>query len=380
MAGPLAGVKIVELVGIGPGPFAAMLLADMGADVVRVHRAQSVERGFDPGGVPIMDRNRRSIGVDLKHPEGVETVLGLVERADALLEGFRPGVTERLGVGPDACLARNPKIVYGRMTGWGQGGPLADAAGHDINYIALAGALAHFGRAGTKPTPPLNLIGDFGGGGMFLAFGLVCGILESRTSGQGQVVDAAMVDGAAILMAFVWGMQAFGAFNEERGTNLLDTGAPHYDTYETADGKFIALGALEAQFYAEFLEKTGLAEEDLPDVADQASWPRLRERFTELFKSRTRAEWCDLLEGSDACFAPVLPMSEAAQHPHITARGTLVEFEGLTQPAPAPRFSRTQPELWRAAPTPGEHTDEVLTEWGFASADVARLREAGAIR
>ena len=380
MAGPLAGVKVVELVGIGPGPFAAMLLADMGADVVRVHRVQSVERGFDPGGVPIMDRNRRSIGVDLKHPEGVETVLGLVERADALLEGFRPGVTERLGVGPDECLARNPKLVYGRMTGWGQGGPLADAAGHDINYIALAGALAHFGRAGEKPTPPLNLIGDFGGGGMFLAFGLVCGILEARTSGQGQVVDAAMVDGAAILMSFVWGMQAFGAFNEERGTNLLDTGAPHYDTYETADGKFIALGALEAQFYAEFLEKTGLAADGLPDIADQKSWPALRERFTELFKSKTRAEWCDLLEGSDACFAPVLPMSEAAQHPHITARGTLVEFEGLTQPAPAPRFSRTKPELWRAAPTPGEHTDEVLTEWGFASDEVARLREAGAIR
>ena len=380
MAGPLAGVKIVELVGIGPGPFAAMLLADMGADVVRVHRAQSVERGFDPGGVPIMDRNRRSIGVDLKHPDGVETVLGLVERADALLEGFRPGVTERLGVGPDDCLGRNPKLVYGRMTGWGQGGPLADAAGHDINYIALAGALAHFGRAGEKPTPPLNLIGDFGGGGMFLAFGIVCGILEARTSGSGQVVDAAMVDGAAILMSFVWGMRAFGAFNEERGTNLLDTGAPHYDTYETADGKYIALGALEAQFYAEFMHKTGLAEEGLPDITDHASWPRLRERFTELFKSKTRTEWCDLLEGSDACFAPVLPMSEAAVHPHITARGTLVEFEGLTQPAPAPRFSRTKPEIWRSAPAPGEHTDEVLTEWGLTAEDVVRLRGAGAIR
>ena len=380
MSGPLSGVKVVELVGIGPGPFGAMLLADLGADVVRVHRAQSVERGFDPGGLPILDRNRRSIGVDLKQPEGVETVLRLVESADALLEGYRPGVTERLGVGPDACLARNPKLVYGRMTGWGQDGPMASAAGHDINYIALAGALAHFGRAGEKPTPPLNLIGDFGGGGMLLAFGVVCGVLEARTSGQGQVVDAAMVDGAATLMAFAWGMKAVGAFREERGTNLLDSGAPQYDTYETADGKFIALGALEEQFYAEFLEKTGLAGEGLPAVTDPSAWPALRERFTVLFKSKTRDEWCGLLEGSDACFAPVLPMSEAAKHPHIKERGTIVEFEGLLQPAPAPRFSRTQAELRSAAPKPGEHTDEVLTEWGFGVADIAKLRDIGAIR
>jgi len=380
VSGPLSGVKVIELVGIGPGPFAAMLLADLGADVVRVHRAQSVERGFDPGGVPIMDRNRRSIGVDLKNPEGVETVLRLVESADALLEGYRPGVTERLGVGPDACLARNPKLVYGRMTGWGQDGPLASAAGHDINYIALAGALAHFGRAGEKPTPPLNLIGDFGGGGLMLAFGIVCAVLEARTSGQGQVVDAAMVDGAATLMSFVWGMKAVGAFREEQGTNLLDSGAPHYDTYETSDGKFIALGALEEQFYAEFLEKTGLASEGLPAVTDQSAWPALRQRFTELFTSKTRDEWCDLLEGSDACFAPVLPMSEAANHPHIKERGTIVEFEGLLQPAPAPRFSRTPAEIRSAAPKPGQHTDEVLMEWGFGADDVAKLREVGAIR
>jgi len=380
VSGPLSGVKVIELVGIGPGPFAAMLLADLGADVVRVHRARSVERGFDPGGVPIMDRNRRSIGVDLKNPEGVETVLRLVESADALLEGYRPGVTERLGVGPDACLARNPKLVYGRMTGWGQDGPLASAAGHDINYIALAGALAHFGRAGEKPTPPLNLVGDFGGGGLMLAFGIVCAVLEARTSGQGQVVDAAMVDGAATLMSFVWGMKAVGAFREEQGTNLLDSGAPHYDTYETSDGKFIALGALEEQFYAEFLEKTGLASEGLPAVTDQSAWPALRQRFTELFMSKTRDEWCDLLEGSDACFAPVLPMSEAANHPHIKARGTIVEFEGLLQPAPAPRFSRTTAEIRSAAPKPGEHTDEVLMEWGFGADDVAKLREVGAIR
>ncbi len=380
MAGPLTGVKVLELAGIGPGPFAAMLLADMGADVVRVHRSQSVENGFDPGGIPVMDRNRRSIGVDLKNPAGVETVLRLVESADGIIEGFRPGVTERLGVGPDVCLARNPRLVYGRMTGWGQDGPLAQAAGHDINYIALAGALAHLGRVGQKPTPPINLIGDFGGGGMFLAFGMVCAMLEARTSGSGQVVDAAMVDGAAVLMSFVWGMRAYGAFSETRGTNLLDTGAPHYDTYETSDGKFIALGALEAQFYAEFLEKSGLVSEGLPPVTDQSAWPVLRERFTELFLSRTCAEWCEIFEGSDACFAPVLPMSEVASHPHIAERGTIVEFDGLLQPAPAPRFSRTPGEIRSAAATPGQHTDEVLVEWGIPAAEIAELRAGGAVR
>lgn len=380
MAGPLTGVKVLELAGIGPGPFAAMLLADLGADVVRVHRSQSVENGVDPGGVPIMDRNRRSIGIDLKNPDGVETLLRLVESADALIEGFRPGVTERLGIGPDVCLARNERLVYGRMTGWGQQGPLAQAAGHDINYIALAGALAHFGRAGEKPTPPINLVGDFGGGGMFLAFGVVCAILEARGSGSGQVVDAAMVDGAATLMSFVWGMRAYGVFNEERGTNLLDSGAPHYDTYETSDGQFIALGALEAQFYEEFLEKTGLATENLPPVTDKSAWPELKIRFTELFKSKTRSEWCSLLEGSDACFAPVLPMSEAAAHPHIVDRGTIVEFEGLLQPAPAPRFSRTPGEIRSGAAIPGQHTDEVLVEWGISAEEVKDLHARGAVR
>ncbi len=381
MAGPLAGVKIVELVGIGPGPFAAMLLADMGADVLRVHRVESVDRGFDPGGVPVLDRNRRSVGVDLKHPDGVETVLRLVAGADALLEGFRPGVTDRLGVGSDACLARNPRLVYGRMTGWGQDGPMAHTAGHDINYIALAGALAHFGRAGDKPTPPLNMVGDFGGGGMFLAFGVVCGILEARTSGQGQVVDAAMVDGTAVLMSMMWGLRHLGAFDEQhRGENVLDTGAPFYDSYECADGAFIALGSLEPQFYAELLAETGLAAEDLPAQMDRDGWPRLRERFTDLFKTKTRAEWCALLERSDACFAPVLTMSEAAEHPHIQARDTIVEYEGVLQPAPAPRFSRTAPELHRPAAKPGEHTDEALRDWGFSDADVAKLRDAGAVR
>src|ERR1019366_6282947 len=280
VSGPLTDVKIVELVGIGPGPFAAMLLADLGADVLRVHRVESVERGFDRGGVPVLDRNRRSVGVDLKSPQGVETVLRLVESADALIEGFRPGVTERLGVGPEACLTRNGRLVYGRMTGWGQDGPMAQAAGHDINYIALAGALGHFGRAGDKPTPPLNLIGDFGGGGMLLAFGVVCGVLEARGSGQGQVVDAAMVDGAALLMSMMWGLRHLGAFDEtHRGQNMLDTGAPFYDSYECADGAFVALGSLEPQFYAELLAKTGLADEDLPAQMDREGWDRLRARL-----------------------------------------------------------------------------------------------------
>jgi alpha-methylacyl-CoA racemase len=380
MPGPLAGVRIVELAGIGPGPFAAMLLADQGADVVRIHRKESVERGFDGGSVPVLDRNRRSIGVDLKHPEGVETVLRLVERADALIEGFRPGVTERLGVGPDECLARNPKLVYGRMTGWGQDGPMAQAAGHDINYIALAGALAHFGRAGEKPTPPVNLVGDFGGGGLMLAYGLVCGILEARGSGAGQVVDAAMVDGTATLMSMLWGFRVLGAWDEDaRGTNVLDSGAPYYDTYECADGKFIALGSLEPQFYAELIEKTGLGGPDWPEQTDPAGYPQQRERFTELFKSKTRQEWCDLLEGGDSCFAPVLTMTEAAAHPHIQARQTIVEFEGVQQPAPAPRFSRTPGEITRAVAKPGEHTDEALAEWGFDATEITKLREAGAV-
>ena len=378
MPGPLAGVKVVELAGIGPGPFAAMMLSDMGAEVIRVDRAQWVGRGSGAS-LEVLDRGRRSVGVDLKQPDGVETVLRLAASADALIEGYRPGVAERLGVGPDDCFARNPALVYGRMTGWGQEGPLAQAAGHDINYIALAGALAHFGRAGGKPTPPINVVGDFGGGGMFLAFGVVCGILEARTSGLGQVVDAAMVDGTATLMSMIWGVRATGGWNEELGTNFLDTGGAEYDTYETADGKFIALGALEAQFYAEFLERTGLALEDLPHPSDRAQAEVLRARFTELFKSRPRDEWCALLEGTDACFAPVLPMSEAAQHPHIRARNTIIEYEGVLQPAPAPRFSRTPGEIQRPRSKPGEHTDAVLADFGFSADEVGALRATGAV-
>ena len=381
MAGPLAGVKVVELVGIGPGPFAAMLLADMGADVVRVHRAQSVERGFDPGGVPIMDRNRRSIGVDLKNPDGVQTVLRLAEKADAMFEGFRPGVAERLGIGPDDCMARNPKLVYGRMTGWGQEGPMAHAAGHDSNYIALAGALDAIGRRGQPPVPPLNLVGDFGGGGMFLAFGLVCGLLEARQSGKGQVIDAAMVDGAATLTAMFHSMVAMGFWNEERGTNLLDTGSHFYDAYECADGKYISIGSIEPQFYAELLQRTGLDSD--PDFANQMNrpkWDDLKARITEVFKTKTRAEWCEIMEGTDVCFAPVLSFSEAPKHPHNVARGTFAEVNGVVQPAPAPRFSRTPGELALPPAHPGQHTDEALADWGFSADEIAKLREAGAVK
>ena len=378
--GPLQGVKIVELAGIGPGPFAGMLLSDMGADIVRVDRAGQVNPGsFDKPNLEPLYRGRRSIGVDLKKPEGVELVLRLVEQADALVEGYRPGVTERLGLGPDVCLARNPKLVYGRMTGWGQDGPMAQAAGHDINYIALAGALAHFGRAGGKPTPPINLVGDFGGGGMFMAFGVVCGILEAQRSGKGQVLDVAMVDGSAILMTMMWGLKQIGFWDEAMGMNVLDTGAPFYDTYETADGKFISLGSLEPQFYAELIQRLGLEGEDLPNQMDRNGWDTLRDRFTALFKTKTRDEWDAILAGSDACYAPVLTMSEATNNEHIKARKTIIERGGVPQPAPAPRFSRTAPEVARDAPWPGQHTDEALADWGVDGAEITKLRETGAI-
>jgi alpha-methylacyl-CoA racemase len=380
VAGPLAGVRIVELAGIGPGPFAGMLLSDLGAEVLRVDRADKVDpSGFDRANLDVLARGRRSVGVDLKHADGVATLLDLVEQADALIEGFRPGVMEKLGIGPDACLARNPRLVFGRMTGWGQEGPMASASGHDINYIALAGALAHFGRAGGKPTPPINLVGDFGGGGLLMALGIVCGLLEARTSGKGQVLDVAMVDGAATLMAFVWGMKAMGAHSEAMGTNLLDTGAPFYDTYETADGKFISLGSLEAQFYAEMLERTGLADSGLPTQHDRAGWDAWRARFTELFKTKTRDEWDAILKGSDACYAPVLTMSEAARDEHNVARGTFVEVDGIPQPAPAPRFSRTPGVIQGPPVWPGQHTDEALADWGVAKERIAALRATGAI-
>jgi alpha-methylacyl-CoA racemase len=380
VSGPLSGIKVIEIAGIGPGPFTAMMLADMGAEVIRVDRAGSV--GGDPGkpNLEILNRGRRSIGVDLKSPDGVETVLALVEQADALIEGFRPGVAERLGIGPDVCLARNPKLVYGRMTGWGQEGPYAQAAGHDINYIALGGALAHFGRAGTKPTPPINVVGDFGGGGMLLAFGVACALVEAGRSGEGQVIDAAMVDGSAILMTMMWGFQALGIWGEF-GTNVLDTGAPFYDTYETSDGKFISLGSLEPQFYAELLARLEIADEvQAARQMDQSTWPELRDKLTALFKTKTRDEWCAVLERTDACFAPVLTMPEAAEHPHMKARHTIVEEYGLAQPAPAPRFSRTPGSIARPPAWPGQHTDAVLADWGFSADRIAKLHAAGAIK
>jgi alpha-methylacyl-CoA racemase len=378
--GPLEGVRILEIAGIGPGPFAGMMLSDMGAEVLRIDRAQSV-RGGDPGAPPLdfLARNRRSVGVDLKHPDGVELVLRLVERADGLLEGFRPGVMERLGLGPDACLARNPGLVYGRMTGWGQDGPLAHAAGHDINYIALAGALDPLGRRGEAPVPPLNLVGDFGGGGMLLAFGMVCALVERQRSGRGQVVDAAMVDGAAALMTMMHGLRHMGVWSDERGTNLLDTGAHFYDVFETKDGKYVSIGSIEPQFYAELLKLTGLDGQELPRQMDRARWPEAKEKLAAVFRTRTRDEWCEIMEGSDVCFAPVLSMGEAYTHPHNRARGTFVEVAGKLQPGPAPRFSRTRAEVARPPCHAGQHTDEALRDWGLAADDVQRLRDAKAI-
>ena len=379
-SGPLAGIKVLELAGIGPGPFCCMMLADMGADVVRIDRAGSV-RGGDPAKPPVdvLARGRRSIAVDLKQPDGVETVLKLVESADVLVEGFRPGVTERLGLGPDVCAQRNPRLVYGRMTGWGQEGPMAQAAGHDINYIALAGALDPIGRAGQPPTPPLNLVGDFGGGGMFLAFGIAAALGERSTSGRGQVVDAAMVDGAATLMGFFIGMNAMGAWKEGRGTNILDTGAHFYDAYETADGRYVSIGSIEPQFYAELIEKAGLAGEDLPHQMDQSQWPAQKQRFEALFKQKTRDEWCAIMEGTDICFAPVLSMAEAPHHPHNIHRKTFVDRGGLVQPAPAPRFSRSVPALDRPPSHAGQHTQEVLESYGFSAEDIERLKRSKAV-
>jgi alpha-methylacyl-CoA racemase len=379
--GPLAGVKVLELAGIGPGPFCAMMLADMGADVLRIDRAQNAVGG-DPASPPadVLNRGRRSVALDLKNPDGIETLLALVEQADALIEGFRPGVCERLGIGPDVCLERNPRLVFGRMTGWGQDGPYAQMAGHDINYIALAGALEPIGRSGERPLPPLNLVGDFGGGGMLLAFGVVCALLDAQRSGQGQVVDAAMVDGAAVLMTMFHAFRAMGIWNDERGTNLLDTGAYYYEVYETADEKYVSIGSLEPQFYQALIEALGLTDDpSLPRQHDRSAWPATKERFAEIFKAKTRDEWCELLEGTDACFAPVLSMAEAPEHPHNQARGTFVERNGVVQPAPAPRFSKTPADIQRPPAFPGQHTDEALADWGLQPDRIAKLREAGAI-
>ncbi len=375
--GPLNGVKIIEVGGIGPGPFCGMMLSDMGAEIVRVERKGGLSLS-DPK-YDLLTRNRKSISINLRTLEGVQTLLRMLEQVDALQEGFRPGVMEKLGIGPDVCLKRNPRLVYGRMTGWGQEGPLARAAGHDINYIALSGALHTIGRKGQKPVPPLNLVGDFGGGGMLLAFGMVCALYEARNSGQGQVVDAAMTDGSAALMAMIYGLKAAGLWTDKPGTNLLDTGAHFYDTYETADNKFIAIGAIEPQFYELLLKLAEIDDPDFQNQLDFAQWPQLKEKLSLVFKAKTREAWCEIMEGSDVCFAPVLSMSEAPEHPHNKQRKTFVENDGVLQPAPAPRFSRTEPEIKSPPPIPGQDTEIVLADFGFATQEIESLKASGTI-
>lgn len=375
MAGPLSGVRIIEMAGIGPGPFAGMMLADHGAEVIRVDRP-----GPQPP-EPVLGRSRRSIVVNLKSAEGVAVVRDLARTADGLIEGLRPGVMERLGLGPDLLLAENPKLVFGRMTGWGQDGPYAHAAGHDINYIALAGALHAYGRAGDKPTPPINMVGDFGGGGMLLAFAMVAAILSARETGRGQVIDCAMTEGSALLMAMIWGFRGLGAWRDERGVNLLDTGAHFYDSYECADGTFISIGSIEPQFYAELRRLAGLADDPAFDAQmDAARWPELKARIAEVFRTRTRAEWCALMEGTDVCFAPVLSMAEAPAHPHNRHRGTFGEIGGMVQPMPAPRYSDTRTSSPEPAPAPGADTAALLAEIGYDPDRIAALRGSGAIR
>jgi len=377
--GPLSGLRVLEFEAIGPGPFAGMMLADMGADVILV------DRPFEPGlGVKrarrfdLMMRGRHSLTLDLKSEHGAEAARRLAERADALIEGFRPGVMERLGLGPQAIHARNPRLVYGRMTGWGQSGPMADRAGHDINYIALAGVLNAIGRAGQAPVPPLNLVGDFGGGGMLLAFGIACGVIEARSSGRGQVVDAAMVDGASLLATMFLGLIAGGQWRDgERGVNILDSGAPWYDTYRTRDGGHVAIGAIEAKFYAELLERLGLDASLAATQHDRTTWPALRARFTETFAQRTRAEWEAVFVGSDACFAPVLSFTESRGHPHVAARAGTIEVGGIAQPAPAPRFDRTPSGAPSPPPERGSGGDAALQRWGFDAAAIDALRGLG---
>ena len=376
--GTLSGYRIIELAGIGPAPMCAMLLADMGVEVLRIDRVA------DPGlGVPLnakfdlLLRGRRSVALDLKRREGAEVVLRLVERADALIEGFRPGVMERMGIGPEICLARNPRLVYGRMTGWGQEGPLAHASGHDINYIALTGALHSFGRKGEAPVPPLNLVGDFGGGALYLALGVVAAMLEVHKSGKGQVVEVAMVDGAASLMTQMYGLRAAGVMVDRRGENLLDTGAHFYDVYETSDHQYVAVGSLEPKFYRELIRLSGLQGEELAPQNDRAAWPAMKNRLAAIFRTKTREEWCRIMEGSEVCFAPVLSMAEAPRHPHNQHRGAFVDYDGVVQPAPAPRFSRTPSAIQRPPATPGEHTEEALRDWGFSAAEIVQLCSSG---
>ena len=378
--GPLKGLTIIEIAGIGPGPFAAMLLADMGANVIRVERpGGSMFTAAHNPRLDFLNRGKRCISINLKEPGGVATVMALIEQADGLLEGNRPGVMERLGLGPDLCLERNPALVFGRMTGWGQEGPMAQEAGHDINYVALSGALHPIGRVGEKPAIPLNLVGDFGGGGLMLAYGMVCGLLEARVSGQGQVVDAAMIDGAATLMASTFAACQVGFWNEERGTNLLDSGSHFYEVYETADGKYISLGSIEPQFYAALLERLGDDAKYFEHQFDMEKWPAMKEKMTEIFKRKTRDEWDEVFAGANACYAPVLAMSEVRHHPHHQARGSFIDDGEVWQPAPAPRFSRTPGEIRSCAAEIGEHSEEILRELGWSDAQIAEKVQSGAV-
>ena len=376
MPGPLAGITVVEIASIGPGPFCAMMLADMGANVIRVDRRDQIGRAAR--GPDVMNRGRRSLALDLKQPAALEILRKLIDRADALVEGFRPGVMERLGVGPDVCLTRNPKLVYGRMTGWGQDGPLAKAAGHDINYIAVSGALGAIGTVDSGPVPPLNLVGDFGGGAMLLAFGVTCALIEAARSGRGQVVDAAMVDGSALLMSMFFGMNAAGGWFE-RGHNALGGAAPYYGAYRCADSEWISIGSIEPQFYALLLRTLGLQEPEAWPQNDRARWPAMKAAFAERFATKTRAEWCALMEGTDICFAPVLSLAEAPKHPHLAERATFVEIGGVVQPAPAPRFSRSVTERPSPPASPGAHTEDLLAELGFGPDDIAAFKTSGAI-
>jgi alpha-methylacyl-CoA racemase len=376
--GPLDGVRVIEIASLAPAPFGCMILADLGADVLRVDRVGPRTGGGAPPPEPL-SRGRRSVGIDLKHPDGVGLLLQLADSADVLVEGFRPGVAERLGFGPPVCAERNPRLVFARMTGWGQDGPLAPTAGHDIDYIAISGALYPLGRPGERPAPPINLLADFGGGGMLLALGVVAALLERERSGLGQVVDAAMVDGSALLTSFLYGLRAMGAWQDARGTNLLDGGAPFYDTYQAADGGYLAVGALEPQFYAALLAGLGLADAGLPAQHDRAGWPLLRERFTEVFLTRTRDAWAEAFAGTDACVSPVLGPDEAPAHPHAVARHSFVEVGGLVQPAPAPRFGRSAAAQPGPPPQPGADTDAVLTDLGLPAAQIAGLRERGVV-
>ena len=382
--GPLAGVKIIELAGIGPAPFCAMLLADMGAEVVRVDRAANVGTDTDRDGndarFNLLLRGRRNIAVDLKNKAGQDTVLRFVDQADALIEGFRPGVMERLGLAPDICLKRNPKLVYGRMTGWGQDGPIAHIAGHDINYIALSGALAAIGETGRGPVPPLNLIGDFGGGALYLAMGVLAGVLSARATGKGQVIDCSMVEGAASLMMMMYGALASGAWTEKRGHNRTDGGSHFYQVYETKDGEYVSVGSIEPQFYKLLLTHTGLEGVELPPQGDRAQWPAMRERLAVIFKQKTRAEWVAIMQQTDICFAPVLTMSEAIEHEHNRSRDSFVDVGGIAQPAPAPRFLGTPTSVQSQPARAGEHTDAILRDWGFSATEIAALQGSGAVR